>query len=330
MFFTTQLIRTALLPAIFFLTGISFLVGEEAVGGVYREVSELYENGEYEASLDLLKTMPVDEAQTVFWLGKNHLQLMQPKIAVQWLERAVQIDEQPDYLVELSGAYGAMIPDAGFMQKGRLAKKSLKSLERAVELDPDHFEAQVGLMHYYEFAPSFMGGGAQKAIHAGKEARRIDPVAGGIALGRYHFRQGAYRFARIEFERAGEAGVDNPEPGYWVLAVMLAAKDYASWMTHYERFVERFPDHLGAAYQLGKYAAITGREAENGIAALEGFLAKEEDGKYPDHASAHWRLGMIYEQLGDKEQSAAEYQAAQELDPGNETYQKALASLGSQ
>jgi len=276
MLFSTRLIPGSLLILLLPLGCLwASQKGGTASSDVYEQIAVLYEQGDYMSALSLLESLPADNALNAYWKGQNHLQLQQPRIAVQWLEQAVRLDKQPDYLMALSNAYGACIPDASLIQKGSLAKKSLSALKEGIAIDPDHFGLRIALMHYCEYAPSFLGGGSKKAIEQGKEARRIDAVAGGIALGRFFFREQDYDAAQVEFERAREAGMDNPEPGYWILAVMLAAEDYRAWMPHYEHFVAQYPDHLGAKYQLGKYVAITGRQTQAGIAALDAFLAEE-------------------------------------------------------
>ena len=47
----------------------------------------------------------------------------------------------------------------------------------------------------------------------------------------------------------------------------------------------------------------------------------------PSYAAAHWRMGMVYEKLGNKDSAKIQYNKALQLDPGMEEAKKSLANL---
>ena len=63
----------------------------------------------------------------------------------------------------LGKAYGRQAEISPWYKAIGLAKKTRKSLEKAVELDPKNISALRDLRKYYKSAPPFLGGGEDKA-----------------------------------------------------------------------------------------------------------------------------------------------------------------------
>ena len=57
------------------------------------------------------------------------------------------------------------------------------------------------------------------------------------------------------------------------------------------------------------------------------YLALPVNPGEPQHHHAYWRLGMVYEHLGEKALAVESYRAALALDPKNEEAKKALRKL---
>ncbi len=62
-------------------------------------------------------------------------------------------------------------------------------------------------------------------------------------------------------------------------------------------------------------------------ACLKEYLKTEPSKTNPSHASAHWRLGMVYENKGKKDLARKEYESALALDPKHKEAKKALSNL---
>src|SRR5579863_1138426 len=79
-------------------------------------------------------------------------------------ERARNLDPQNSlYQLWLGRAYGEKADRAGFFSAAGLAKKVRIAFERAVELDPQNWEARTDLAEFYLEAPGIVGGGKDKA-----------------------------------------------------------------------------------------------------------------------------------------------------------------------
>jgi tetratricopeptide (TPR) repeat protein len=63
----------------------------------------------------------------------------------------------------LAKSYGELAEISGWLKAMQLAKDSKKSLQRAVELDPENIAALTDLMKYYQEAPRLLGGSNKKA-----------------------------------------------------------------------------------------------------------------------------------------------------------------------
>ena len=88
------------------------------------------------------------------------------------------------------------------------------------------------------------------------------------------------------------------------------------------------PDEVQAHLQYGRTAAVSGTHLERGEKELKYWLANvPKDASITSQSGAHLRLGMIYEQLGNKDAARAEYQSAISINPNNEDAKKALAKL---
>ena len=79
-------------------------------------------------------------------------------------ERARNLDPQKSlYHLWLGRIYGEKADHAGFLSAAGLAKKVRVEFERAVELDPESWEARADLAEFYLSAPAIVGGGKDKA-----------------------------------------------------------------------------------------------------------------------------------------------------------------------
>ncbi len=84
--------------------------------------------------------------------------------AVIEFEKAIEANpEKSEYHHWLGKAYGLQAKNASWFRALKWAKKTRISFEKAVELDPENIEALLDLREFYKQAPSFLGGGNDKA-----------------------------------------------------------------------------------------------------------------------------------------------------------------------
>ena len=90
-----------------------------------------------------------------------------------------------------------------------------------------------------------------------------------------------------------------------------------------------WPDNTSPIYQLGRSIVFSGKDLEKGLSYFREYLKHKPAADDPQWADAHWRMGLIYEKLGDTQQAASEYKEALKLNPEHKNAKEALEKLGS-
>ena len=161
-------------------------------------------------------------------------------------------------------------------------------------------------------------------------ARRVqarDPYAGALMLGNAH--AGASRWAEAgrRYTEAQRLAPDSSAPVYGLAQVYTGRQQWAPAIAAWERVLVARPGDLGALYQLGRSAALSGTHLERGEAALRAYLERSRRPELPTHAAAHWRLGQILLARGDREGARREWEEALRLDPKSADVRKSLEEL---
>ena len=235
-------------------------------------------------------------AETQAALGANHLAKGDAEAAVAAYEKAAELDPRNSVIHhQLGEAYGLAAQNAGTFARIGWAKKTRAAYEKAVELDPRNLAARQSLMTFYQMAPSMMGGGMDKAHAQAAAIREIDPARGRVATAILHIGEKKYAEARAEIDE------------------VLRAE----------------PEHYAALFQVGRLAALTGEQLDQGEQALRKCLALTPTSGAPGHDAAHWRLGNIHEKKGDKSAARAAYESSLKTNPKFPQAADALKKLGS-
>jgi len=207
-----------------------FVVAAGASPDVVRRASALYESTEYQGSLHLLAKDPAPDEANYLLTGKNYFMIGEYKKAVEFFEKALaDSPESSDAELWLGRAWGRRAEKSGWLMAGIHAVKARQCFERAVALDPHNHEAKNDLFDFYLNAPSFLGGGIDKA----------EALAESIAK---------ERPPEYEFEEAQIAD---------------RRKDYAAAEAHLRRAMELAPGQAGRIVDLARYLAKRGRLAES-------------------------------------------------------------------
>jgi tetratricopeptide (TPR) repeat protein len=223
-----------------------------------------------------------NNADAAYHLGDLALLRDAPDEAIQWLEKATALaPKSSPYFRSLGDAYGLSAEKAGLFSKLGWARKCQAAYEQAVALDPEDVDARYSLFNYYRQAPSFVGGGLDKARAQALEIQKRDNVRGTLA----------------------------------VVELSVAEHKFDEAFAALDDLRRHHPESLVASYQFGRAAAMSGQRLDEGAAALRQYLAATPDEDQPPLWAAHWRLGLILEKTGDAPGARAEYAAALKLNP---------------
>lgn len=173
------------------------------------------------------------------------------------------------------------------------ARRGRDALERAVALDPARVAYREGLIQFYTRAPLVAGGDFSRAYAHIAEIAKLDP-------------------ARSAVIKAN---------------VLCSEKRYDEASAACEEHLRSDPDNYLALYTLGRIASETGRGLTRGEQALRRCLELTPRAEEPDHAGAHYRLGLIAEKDNRPDDARREYRACLDLEPDNAKASDALARL---
>jgi len=91
--------------------------------------------------------------------------------------------------------------------------------------------------------------------------------------------------------------------------------------------LQMWPKEKAPVYQLGRNAFFSGKDLKKGLSYFQEYLKHKPKPNDPGWADALWRMGMIYEQLGDKKQAISKYEKALKLEPGHKASKEALEKI---
>lgn len=272
-----------------------------------------------------------------------------------------------EFQAGLADAVGSKLEagSLGMFEKLSLARRFKKEAELALQLDPNNVDANEDLMEFHLDAPGLVGGDKKKAAELADRMVRVNPVRG--YLMKFEFATHEKHTAEVEsllqqaisadpknyFARMqaanfylsrGGAGLTQAEEqakqaiqidtsraaGYTALATVYAQqgrwKDLDAVLEQSQREV---PDDLGPFYQAAKSILIAsqGSDLSRAEKYMRVYLSQPPEGTEPSLAAAHWRLGLILEKQGHKDQARQELQEALQLDPSFEPAKKDLKRL---
>jgi tetratricopeptide (TPR) repeat protein len=108
---------------------------------------------------------------------------------------------------------------------------------------------------------------------------------------------------------------------------LISSEQYDKAIDYMIKLTELRPEELLYHYQIGKIAALSGNNLEAGINSLELYINSGREELNPSRSAACWRLGMIYEKMGESDKARSSYEKGLELDPADRYCKAALMEL---
>ena len=302
------------------------LIGCSAFAAAAATPKELLASGHVDEAMQVLRplTGPSSiDAEAFNLLCRAHFMLEDWDAAISACERAAELVPNSSlYQLWLGRSYGEKADKAGVFSAMGLAKKVRTSFERAIELDPNSWEARTDLAEYYAQAPGLVGGGKDKARSQADALMRTHPAEGHWVLARIAEKDKDPAGAEREYRAAVEASHSGARA--WLNLANFYR--YARRLDDMEKALRNldscpldFPESLMHA---GEILLRTGRDTPMAVRFLRRYLeAPVEAGPA---FKAHEILGQLLERQGNRTGAAAEYRAALAL---AHTYSRAAEDL---
>src|SRR6185503_137670 len=230
-----------------------------APAGPIAPAVQAFEARRYEEARKLLAPYAAahpKDAEAAFYLGRALLGLRQNDEAVEWLEKATELQpRKSDYFLHLARAYGRAAQEASMLRKPGLAKSAKEAWLKAVELDPENLDAREDLVDYYLIAPGFMGGDVDKAREQANEIGKRDAVRGALERAKIAMNQKDNAAAERIVQ---EALAKHPNEPRLQMSLGLFYQSQQRWdaaFELYEGMLAADPNAWAALYQIGRTAA---------------------------------------------------------------------------
>ncbi|MGD0416663.1 MAG: tetratricopeptide repeat protein [Terriglobales bacterium] len=227
--------------------------------------------------------------------------------------KAVALDpDNSRFHLWLGRVYGEKADRANFVVAAVLAGKVREEFERAVQLNPKDVDARLDLAEFYLAAPGIVGGGEQKAREQAQSIAAMNPA-------REH-----WVYARIAEQKKDAATAEREYHQY----IDLSKGDAEAWLNLalFLRRQKRFDEMEQAIVKLSQSpmpkldvlveaSQMLYRADRNypfAIELLHRYLASGPVEAAPAF-KAHYQLGLLLENQGDKAGAAQEYRASLSL-----------------
>ena len=267
------------------------------------------------------------EAKAAFDRGKAAHNAGKVDEAVSAFERAVELDPTSSlYHLWLGHAYTRQLSSAGFLRKPFIARRSGESYQMAVKLDPTSVEAAEGRLEFLLGAPGIVGGGIDKARAEAARIVTLDAYRGAMANARIAEHEKQWPEAERVYRSLMAEYPDRTAAVDALVTMLQNAKRFDEAFTIVDDRLARLPDETSSLYNLGRVSAVSGQHLARGEAALRRFLTLTASDPVRQ-SNAHYRLGMIKEEMGDTEAASAEYRAAIASYPRHQAAAAALKKI---
>jgi len=205
----------------------------------------------------------------------------------------------------LGSLYGAAAMSAGITAGLKYAGNIKEMFQKAVELDPKHFDMRRDLNQFYLQAPGLAGGSVRKAIQNSTDFAKVDPARAQLLRAEVHIYEKEFDkadaiFANIKPGADGDLADTLRSATSTLGFAMVNANEAAKAQKLFERQIAADTTNANAHFGLGR-SLLEQKQIDAAITSMERALQMDPK------LNAHYRLGIAYQTKGDKPKAAAMY-----------------------
>lgn len=254
-----------------------------------------------------LQATPSD-AEALAVMGELQLATRNPKKAVEYADKAIQLNPaKARYHVLRGSGLGVQAQQANFLKAMTMVGDIRGAFEKAVQLEPRNRNARSALFSYYFNAPSIAGGGLDKAQTFAEQTLGLDAALGHFQKGLILQKQKNMGAAYAEY-RLSQAADARYAPTCNAMGYMeLEMKHVDMALEQFHKQVEFDPDNANSYDSLGDGWKAKGR-LDEAIKAYRKALALD-----PLFPSSMRSLGTALEQTGQRDEAIQYYRSCLQL-----------------
>ncbi len=260
-----------------------------------------------------LNVSPSDaEAQNL--LCRAYFSLAEWDQGIAACQKAVSLNPNNSrYHLWLGRVYGEKAAHSGFLSAAGLAKKVKSEFELAVKLNPRNIDARTDLAEFYLEAPGIVGGGQDKAEAQAQSLAGIDPAKSHWVNARLAEKKKDFATAENEY-RAAIAASHSSANAWLNLAIFYRHQGrFDDMEAAVQHAAAAQIDSTGAVMDAAELLISSKRNVPESARLLRQYLASQSTVEQAPTFKAHYLLGTVLEQEGNKQAAAEEYRAALSL-----------------
>jgi tetratricopeptide (TPR) repeat protein len=215
----------------------------------------------------------------------------------------------------LGVAYSQKAETANMLSQMSLGKKAIDAWARALELDPNSFNARLRLVEFYVSAPAMAGGSEAKAMELAAEAKKRDAFNGHRAYARIYTIQKKYDAATKEMREAVREQPKSVRAHYLLGNALLNQQEWKTSLQEYETALALDGAYMPTYFRIGHLAVRSESNYARGEESLRKYIGFKPADDEPRVGVAWYWLGMIQEMQGKKAEAKQSYLMAQKLAP---------------
>jgi tetratricopeptide (TPR) repeat protein len=227
-------------------------------------------------------------------------------------ERAVSLQPSSSlYHLWLGRIYGEKADRVSFFSAAGMAKKVRGEFERAVELEPNSWEAHVDLAEFYLEAPGIVGGGKDKARAQADALVSLKPAMAHWVAGRIAEKNKDNAAAEREYRAAIEVSQGGAHAWLNLALFYRNLKRFDDMEQTLHTMETRPMDRPESLMDGASILFRAGRNFPFAIELLKRYVASPVETE--PAFKAHYLLGQLLEKQGDRPAAAEQYRAALSL-----------------
>ncbi|RPI02193.1 MAG: hypothetical protein EHM64_14430, partial [Ignavibacteriae bacterium] len=204
-------------------------------------------------------------------------------------------------------ALGTKAQNAGIFKKAILAPKIKGAFLRAVELDPRHIQARLGLAQYYLLAPSIMGGDEEEGWKQIDQVILLDEFAGRMAKAGMLLNGKKTKEAENEFKTLASSRPKDWRVWHRYGYFFMRLEQFDNALQQFKKYVELRPD-TADSYQSLAEALLKKGNVELALVNINKSLSLDKE-----YVPAIISLGEAYQVKGQKKEAKETYMRAMSL-----------------